>query len=103
MATQVVEMDYSTITAVSKGFGAQADALKVIAKILEVAIQILIATAFLSGGLNLIHARYLEVIKKKTKKLAEICNEFSGDLAKAINDHKKGDVRGKSYFGEGVS
>lgn len=102
MATQVVEMDYGVITAVSKGFRAQADALKAIGKILAAAIQILRATAFFSMGTSLALAKYLEVIKKKVQKLSKLCEEFSGDLAAAIMDHRKGDVRGKHYFGEGV-
>jgi hypothetical protein len=53
-------------------------------------------------GTSLALAKYLEVIKKKVQKLAKICEEFSGDLAAAIKDHRKGDVRGKHYFGEGV-
>jgi hypothetical protein len=28
--------------------------------------------------------------------------EFSGDLARAITDHKTGDIKGKRYFGEGI-
>jgi len=48
-------------------------------------------------------AQYLDNIKQKVQNLAKICQEFSDDLANAISDHKKGDVQGKRYFGEGIS
>ena len=47
-------------------------------------------------------ANYLDVIKQKVQKLAKICEEFAGDLARAITDHKNGDFQGKRYFGEGI-
>lgn len=103
MAGQVVQMDYAVIGDVSKGFGTARDVLKTVGKVLEVLIGILRATAFLSFGTSEALARYLENIKNKVNKLADVCNEFSGDLARAIGDHKKGDIQGKRYFGEGVS
>ena len=103
MAGQVVQMDYAVIGDVSKGFGTARDVLKTVGKVLEVLIGILRATAFLSFGTSEALARYLENIKNKVNKLAGVCNEFSGDLARAIGDHKTGDIQGKRYFGEGVS
>ena len=102
MATDVVEMDYDVIQAVSKGFSQVSDALKKIGKALQIAVQILRATAFLSMGINEALARWLEGIQKAVENLAKVCTEFSGDLARAINDHKKGDVKGRGYFGEGI-
>lgn len=101
-SADVVEMDYDVIKSVSDGFRAAAEALEAIGKILEVAIQALRAAAFASLGTSLALANYLENIKKKVEKLAALCQEFSGDLARAIQDHRRGDYRGKSYFGEGV-
>ncbi len=103
MAGQVVQMDYAVIGDVSKGFGTARDVLKTVGKVLEVLIGILRATAFLSFGTSEALARYLENIKNKVNKLAAVCNEFSGDLSRAIGDHKTGDIQGKRYFGEGVS
>lgn len=103
MATQVVQMDYEVVTAVSKGFDAAAQSLRTVAKVLEVLINILRATAFASMGTTLALARYLENIKKMIEQLAKVCDEFANDLARAVNDHKRGDIKGKSYFGEGVS
>ncbi len=103
MAGQVVQMDYAVVGDVSKGFGMSAQTLTVVGKVLEVAIGILRATAFFSLGTSAALAQYLDTIKNKVNNLAKLCNEFSGDLARAIEDHKKGDVQGKRYFGEGIS
>lgn len=102
MATDVVEMDYDVIQAVSRGFRQISDALKKIGKALQIAVQILRATAFLSAGINEAMARWLEGIQKAVENLAKVCMEFSGDLARAITDHKKGDIKGRRYFGEGI-
>lgn len=103
MAGQVVQMDYAVIGEVSKGFGTAADVLTTVGKVLEVLIGILRATAFFSAGTSLALANYLDVIKGKVNNLAKICKEFNGDLARAIDDHRKGDVQGKRYFGQGIS
>lgn len=103
MAGQVVQMDYAVIGDVSKGFGTARDTLTTVGKVLEILVNILRAMAFASFGTSLALAQYLDNIKNKVNNLAKICGEFSGDLANAINDHKRGDVQGKRYFGEGVS
>jgi len=103
VAGEVVQMDYTVITAVSKGFKVQATTLKAIGKALEVAIQILQALAFVSMGTTKALAQYLSVIKDKVKKLAKVCEEFAKDLRLAVTDHKTGDIKGKRYFGEGIS
>ena len=103
MAGQVVQMDYAVIGDVSKGFGTARDMLTAVGKVLEILIGILRASALLSLGTSLALAQYLDNIKNKVNNLAKVCNEFSNDLARAIGDHKKGDVQGKRYFGEGVS
>ena len=102
MAGQVVQMDYAVVGAVSDGFGMQAQMLRIVAKILSVAIEVLRAMAFASLGTSLALANYLAVIKQKTENLAKVCEEFQNDLARAVGDHKKGDIQGKRYFGEGI-
>ena len=47
MGTQVVEMDYEVILAVSKGFDEAAEALRMIAKVLEQVITMLKANFFM--------------------------------------------------------
>ena len=102
MAGQVVQMDYEAIQRVSNGFNTAKQTLTGVGKVLEVLINVLRATAFFSLGTSAALANYLELIKKKVEKLAKICEEFAGDLAKAITDHKNGDFQGKRYFGEGI-
>jgi len=103
VATQVVQMDYGVVTEVSKGFSTAADVLRTVSKVLGILIGILRASAFFSMGTSLALANYLENIQKKIDQLAKICEEFAGDLARAVGDHKKGDIKGRHYFGEGVS
>lgn len=103
MASQVVEMEYAPIQAVSKGFQVAAQTLKTIGKALEIAIQILRASAFASMGTSLAMANYLDVIKQKVEKLSKLCTEFSNDLKRAVSDHKKGDYQAGTYFGEGIT
>lgn len=103
MAGQVVQMDYAVVSAVSDGFGMQAQMLRIVAKILSVAIEVLRAMAFASLGTSLALANYLAVIKEKVENLAKVCEEFQGDLSRAVGDHRKGDIQGKRYFGEGIS
>lgn len=103
MAGNVVQMDYEVISSVSKGFDTANQMLTTIGKVLEALITVLRMSAFFSFGTSAALAQYLDVIKGKVNNLAKLCSEFSGDLARAITDHKKGDVTGKRYFGEGVS
>jgi hypothetical protein len=102
MAGQIVQMDYQAIGNVSKGFQAAKAMLTGVGKMLEVLINVLRATAFFSFGTSAALANYLDVIKQKVNKLAKLCEEFAGDLDRAIGDHRNGDFQGKRYFGEGV-
>jgi hypothetical protein len=96
-------MDYGVVMEVSKGFSTASEMLKMVSKVLGILIQILRATAFASFGTSLALANYLETIQKKIDNLAKICDEFAGDLERAVGDHKRGDIKGKRYFGEGIS
>ena len=98
MAGQVVQMDYTVISDVSKGFSTAHDVLTTVGKVLEVLVGILRATAFFSFGTSAALAQYLDTIKQKVEKLGQLCQKFSDNLARAIGDHKKGDVQGKRYF-----
>src|SRR5204863_387180 len=72
-------------------------------KIVQAMVASLRAASFASFGTSAALAQYYDVIRQKIDNLSKLCTEFSGDLSNAINDHKKGDVQGKRYFGEGVS
>jgi hypothetical protein len=98
----VVAMQYQPVQEVSRGFQQAAQVLRTIAKVLQALVQILRAMAFASMGTSLALANYLDVIRQKCEKLAKVCEEFSQDLARAVTDHKSGQYKGGSYFGEGV-
>jgi hypothetical protein len=103
MAGNVVQMDYGVVTEVSKGFGTARDTLQSVGKVLKLLVGVLRASALASLGTGLALANYLEVIEKKVTNLSKVCNEFSVDLSRAVGDHKKGDVEGKKYFGQGIT
>jgi hypothetical protein len=95
-------MDYGVMSDASKAFSTAANTMNMVAKVLTALITILRVAAFFSAGTSAALANYLEVIKNKLQKLAKLCTEFSQDLARAITDHKNGDIKGKRYFGEGI-
>jgi hypothetical protein len=104
MAGQVVQMDYQVIGNVSKGFSDASQALTAVGKVLDAAVQVLRAAAFLSFGTTLALAQYLENIETQVNKLATDCEEkFAKPLSAAIGDHRRGDVQGKNYFGRGIN
>lgn len=98
MAGQVVQMDYTVIGNVSKGFNTAHETLDAVGKVLEAAIEMLRASAIFSFGTTAALAQYLSLIKDKVQKLSKACVWFSQNLARAIGDHQKGDVEGKHYF-----
>ncbi len=100
---EIVAMTYQPIQEVARGFQQAAQMLRMVARTLAAAVQILRAMAFASMGTSLALANYLDVIRQKCENLAKICDEFAADLTRAVNDHKSGDYKAGSYFGEGVS
>lgn len=98
-----VAMTYAPVEAASKGFQQQAQMFRVISKATAALVQILRATAFASAGTGLALASYLESrVQKNCEKTAKLCEEFSEDLKRAVEDHKSGDYKAGSYFGEGI-
>ena len=98
MAGQVVEMDYPVMQNVAKGFRTQADVMNAIGKALVVMFEAL-EKALWFVGLGAYFGRCKDATKKKTEELVKTLNEFGKDIDDAVNDHKKGDFEGKSYFG----
>jgi hypothetical protein len=96
-------MQYQPILEVSRGFQQAAQILRTVAKVLQALVQILRAMAFASMGTSLALANYYDVIRQKCEKLAKICEEFSQDLARAVQDHKQGTYKAGTYFTQGIS
>jgi hypothetical protein len=101
MGTQVVEMDYDVIKAVSKGFEQTAEALRIIAQILEGLVNAMKASFILRIFLEAV-IQWLEGIKEALNKLADVCEEFASDLSLAVKFHQQGDVSGGRFFQGGI-
>ncbi len=98
MAGDEVYMDVEAVQNISKGFGTAADTFKTISQGLEVAIDILSATAFFGMIGNAALAMYLNNIKPNVDKLAAKCEEMSGDIGAAIVAYQTGDTSGSKRF-----
>jgi gas vesicle protein len=98
----VVAMTYAPIQGVAKGFDTQSQTLKTVAKVLKALAQALKASFF--GAILFAEIiRRMELVADKSEKLAKVCDEFAGDLRRAVAEHQSGDYKAGSYFGEGVS
>jgi len=98
-----VAMTYPTVTAVARGFDAQAAMLKAISTALEGAIQVLRTAAMLGVVMAKFLADYLQGIKDAIDKLIKDCQFYAKNLDKAVNDHKTGQYDAGSYFTQGDS
>lgn len=102
MAGQVVQMDYGVVAEVAKAFNAASQAVTLVGQVLEQVFTILGTLALASGATAQAFMALAEYHKGKSEAIARLCQEFSQDLTRAIQDHQSGDVQGKRYFGEGV-
>jgi len=94
----MVQMDYDVVQAMADGFNTAADVLDGVSTALEIAINVLKATAFIGlvGGYAV--AMYLEQIKPAVDRLAETCNEMNLDLIGAITYLRDGDSEASQRF-----
>jgi uncharacterized protein YukE len=102
MPSQVVQMDYPIMSNVSQRFMQAHDTLVQIGNVLQTVMNGLRAVSFTGAALVQALLRYLEVIKQRVDRMAAMCREFSEDIARAVNDHRNGQYRAGSYFGEGL-
>jgi hypothetical protein len=86
-----VSMDYGVVGNVAQGFDTAADTLSKAANIIEAALQVLRAAAFISFGATAMFERYLEGVKPRVEKLGATCQEMGQDLRDAIRDHQAAD------------
>lgn len=98
-----VAMTYPTVTAVARGFDAQAGVLKTVSTALEGAINTCKTLAFLAPMVAKALEIYLTNIKKAVDQLIKDCQFYSKNLDKAVNDHKTGQYDAGSYFTQGDS
>ncbi len=98
-----VAMTYPTVTAVARGFDAQAAMLKVIMLAITAAVRAMQAACFMAPMVVEKLEQYLENIQKANDKLVKDCEFYSKNLDKAVNDHKTGQYDAGSYFTQGDS
>lgn len=93
-----VYMDIPQVEKMAKAFGTFSEILKGVVKALEVAINLLRASAFvgLVGGAAV--ERYLSLVKPRVQKMAKKMNELQGDLNGAILHYRTGDESGSRRF-----
>jgi len=95
-------MDYEAVLRVAKGFGQVSQTLDTVAKVLQTAINILNATAFIGlvGGAAI--KLYLERILPEVKKGAKMCSDLMSKLQNSAKEWKEAEEQTKQKFGEGL-
>ena len=93
-----VYMDVPAVRNMAKAFGTIADVLKTVAKVLEVLVNTLKATAFIGlvGGAAVIS--FIEMIKPHIEQMAEKCEEIDQDLNFSVDAYERGDALGATKF-----
>jgi WXG100 family type VII secretion target len=86
-----VRMDYGAVNNVANGFQQTSEVLHAVSVVLEAAIHVLQATAWISFGATAFAERYLSNIKPRVDRLAASFEEMGGDLRAAIADHQRAD------------
>jgi hypothetical protein len=102
MAGNVIEMDYTVMNNVAKGYKTASEQLKIIANVLGKIIEMLRMLGFASAGTSAALAAYLEIIKKNIENLSKTCIEFERDLTFAVKRHQDGDTKARWPFGDGI-
>lgn len=93
-----VFMDLDAVQRMADGFRSMGDVMKNVDQGLEIAINILKATAMFGLVGNLALARYLEGIKPHVDRLGEKFSELNYDLVGAIVSYRDGDTSGSQRF-----
>ncbi len=97
MATEVY-MDIPQVESMAKRFKSFGETLDLVAKMMEAAVSMLKATAWLSLGATYAAAQYIERIQKAVKKAADKMRELGDDLNSAIKSYRDGDNSGSRRF-----
>jgi hypothetical protein len=95
---QEVYMNIPDVEAMAKSFAGFGEVLKGVSKGLEVAIQILRATAFIGLVGGAVVERFLSLIKPNVDKMAAKMVELDSDIRGAISNYRTGDTSGSARF-----
>ena len=93
-----VFMDIDGVQRIADGFRSMSDVMKTVGQGLEIAIDILRATAMFGMVGNFALARYLDGIKPHVDRLGEKFGELNYDLIGAIISYRDGDTSGSQRF-----
>lgn len=93
-------MTYAPIEAVAKSFLQQAVCFRAVCKIMGVMVYDLRMGAFSSASTDPALANCIAEIEEKCKKVVKLCDDYSGALVGAMSDHKSGDYKAGTYFGD---
>jgi hypothetical protein len=95
---QEVSMDIPVVEAMAKSFSTFGGVLQQVSKGLEVAIQIIRATAFVGLVGGAVVERFLSLIKPNVDKMAAKMVELDSDIRGAISNYQTGDMSGSDRF-----
>lgn len=84
-------MDYEVVQKYADNFQTLSENFKRVSKVLQAAILILRASAFMGSFGSEALARYLSGIKPNIDRLAATTSEMGGDLARAVAERKEAD------------
>lgn len=93
-----VYMDVPAVRNMAKAFGQIAEVLRNVARVLEMLVNTLKATAFIGlvGGGAVI--AFIEMIKPHIEQMAEKCDELDQDLNFSVDAYERGDEMGAARF-----
>ena len=98
MSQEGVFMDIDSVQRMADGFRSMGDVMKAVGQGLEIAIDILRATAMFGLVGNLALANYLDGIKPHVDNLGTKFGEMNYDLIGAIVSYRDGDTSGSQRF-----
>jgi hypothetical protein len=98
MSDSQVYMNIPEVRGIAKSLQTISEVLTNVARVLDVLINTLKATAFIGlvGGYAI--AQFLEMIKPQIEKMAEKCAELNRDVEASVTAYENGDAEGATRF-----
>jgi hypothetical protein len=97
-----VKMSYPQMEGAAKKFDAYAHMLQNVNSALKICAERLENTAFIGEVGGAAYVLYINLLRLRVERLAQVCAEFAVDIRASIEDHKTGDQNARARFGEGV-
>ena len=96
--SETISIDYDAVGTMAEHFHNSSDVMLDIDKALEVAISILKTSALFGQPGNAALAAYLDGIRPNLQRLANTCEEMSGDIKASVMALQEGDTSGSAKF-----